>query len=81
MTVHTTNGSNFRSQCETRLDAALVELDEAARNIATRDKFGADYHDLARAILGALASKASIRNGLYNAAQKARRARDGGDRS
>jgi hypothetical protein len=80
MTVDNTNESNFRSQCETRLDAALVELEEAARNIATRDKFGAYYHDLARAILGALASKASIRNGLYNAAQRAQRQRDGGRR-
>jgi hypothetical protein len=70
----------LRSQYESRLDAALVELDEAARAIATSEGFGAVYHDLVRAILGALASKASIRNGLYNAAQRAQRPRDGGRR-
>jgi hypothetical protein len=74
----TANRIKLRSQYESRLDAALLELDEAARAIATSHEMGGYYLVLARAILGALSSKAAIRDGLYDAAQKrARRQRDG----
>jgi hypothetical protein len=75
--MDTITQNNLRSQYQARLDAALLEIEEAARLVATECDAPAYLHDLARAILGALASKATIRHGLLDAAQRARRARDG----
>jgi hypothetical protein len=59
-----------------RLEAALLELQEAAHCAAVEHAGAWHLYDLARAVLGALQSKATLRDALIRAEQNARRERE-----
>jgi hypothetical protein len=73
----TVNVSITPKAMRARVYAALLELDAAGRQAGTEWDTDTDLHYLSRAILGALTSKAILRDALLRAGREAQHRRDG----